>query len=86
MKVYAIQSKNGIIMKVVVNADNKVIEVLVKIIIGGIQACVIFRCNKGWIIDEYLNIKNSSSEKHLIGKLVLECENKILYYWNLNYI
>ena len=75
MKVYVIQSKNGIIMKV-----------LVKIIIGGIQACVIFRCNKGWIIDEYLNIKNSSSEKHLIGKLVLECENKILYYWNLTYI
>ena len=35
-------------------------------------------CNKAFKIDEYLNIKNCSCEKRLIGKLVLGCEDKIL--------
>ena len=35
-------------------------------------------CNKACKIDEYLDIKNCSCEKHLIGKLVLECEDEIL--------
>ena len=35
-------------------------------------------CNKACKIDEYLNIKNCLCKKRLIGKLVLECENKIL--------
>ena len=35
-------------------------------------------CNKASNIDEYLNTKNCSCKKYLIGKLVLECENEIL--------
>ena len=35
-------------------------------------------CNKVKLMDEYLDIKNRSCEKRLIGKLVLECENEIL--------
>ena len=31
------------------------------------------KCNKTCKIDEYLDIKNYPCEKHLIGKLVLEC-------------
>ena len=34
--------------------------------------------NKAWKIDEYLDVKNYSCEKRLIGKLVLECESEIL--------
>ena len=35
-------------------------------------------CNKACKIDEYLDIKNCSCEKNLIGKLLLECEDEIL--------
>ena len=35
-------------------------------------------CNKACKIDEYLNIKNFSCKKRLIGKLVLEYEDEIL--------
>ena len=35
-------------------------------------------CNKASKIDEYLNTKNFSCEKHLFGKLVLACEDEIL--------
>ena len=35
-------------------------------------------CNKACKIDEHLDTKNCSSEKRLIGKSVLECEDKIL--------
>ena len=35
-------------------------------------------CNKASKIDEYLNTKNVSREKHLFGKLVLACEDEIL--------
>ena len=35
-------------------------------------------CNKACKIDEYLDIKNCSCEKNLIGKLLLECEEEIL--------
>ena len=34
--------------------------------------------NKACKIAEYLNIKNCSCKKRLIGKLVLACEDKIL--------
>ena len=34
--------------------------------------------NKECKIDEYLDIKNCSWEKRLVGKLVLECEDEIL--------
>ena len=37
-------------------------------------------CNKACKIDKYLDIKTCSCEKHLIGKLVLECKNEILNY------
>ena len=37
------------------------------------------KCNKACKIDEYLDIKNWSCKKHLFGKLVLACEDKI---WN----
>ena len=37
-----------------------------------------FKCNKACKIEEYLDIKKSSCEKHLIRKLVLECEDEIL--------
>ena len=36
-----------------------------------------FEYNKGCKIDEYLDIKNCPCEKHLIGELVLECEDEI---------
>ena len=43
-----------------------------------------FECNKACKIDEYLDIKKSSCEKHLIGKIVLECEVEILVsLWSL---
>ena len=35
-------------------------------------------CNKACKIDEYLDIKNCSCKKHLIGKLVLACDDEIL--------
>ena len=35
-------------------------------------------CNKASKIDEYLNTKNCSCKKYLIGKLVLQCENEML--------
>ena len=35
-------------------------------------------CNKACKPDEYLDIKNCSSEKSLISKLVLECQDEIL--------
>ena len=35
-------------------------------------------CNKVCKIDEYLDIKNCSCEKHLIGKLLLEHQDEIL--------
>ena len=35
-------------------------------------------CNKACKIDEYLDSKNCSCKKHLIGKLVLGCEEEIL--------
>ena len=35
-------------------------------------------CNKAFKTDMYLNIKNCSCGKLLIGKLVLECEDEIL--------
>ena len=34
--------------------------------------------NKEYKIDEYLDLKNCSWEKRLIGKLVLECEDETL--------
>ena len=37
-----------------------------------------FEYNKACKIDEYLDIKNSSCRKRLIGKLILECDDKIL--------
>ena len=36
-------------------------------------------CNKAFKIDGYLDIKNCSCEKHLIGKLVLKYEDEILH-------
>ena len=35
-------------------------------------------CNKAFKIDEYLDIKNCSCEKHLFSNLVLTCEDEIL--------
>ena len=37
-----------------------------------------WQCNKVCEIDEYLDIKNVSSKKHLFFKLVLKCEDEIL--------
>ena len=37
-----------------------------------------FECNKACKTDEYLDIKNCSCGKRLIGKLVLSCEDEIL--------
>ena len=36
------------------------------------------QCNKACKIDEYLDIKNCSCGKGLIGKLVLKCEDEVL--------
>ena len=35
-------------------------------------------CNKASKVDKYLDTKNCSHEKRLIGKLVSECEDEIL--------
>ena len=35
-------------------------------------------CNEACKIDEYLDIKNCSCEKRVIGKLVLACESETL--------
>ena len=35
-------------------------------------------CNQAYKIDEYLDIKNCSCGKPLIGKLVIVCEDRIL--------
>ena len=37
-----------------------------------------FEYYKACKIDEYLDIKNCSCEKRIIGKLILKCENEIL--------
>ena len=37
-----------------------------------------YECNKAQKVSEYLDIKNCSCEKRLVGKLVLECEDEIL--------
>ena len=34
--------------------------------------------NKAFTIDKYFAIENCSCEKHLLGKLVLACEDEIL--------
>ena len=36
------------------------------------------KCKRGCKIDEYLDIKNCSYEKRLIGKLVLGCKDELL--------
>ena len=75
MKVFVIQSKNGIMMNVAVSVKNYIIWVLVKMISPSMCNC---ECNKTYKIDEYLDIKNCFCEKRVIGKLVLECEDEIL--------
>ena len=37
-----------------------------------------FECNKAFQTDEYLDTKNCSNEKQLIGKFALACEDGIL--------
>ena len=37
-----------------------------------------YECNKACKIDEYLDTKNCSCKKRLIGKLLLECKDEIL--------
>ena len=37
-----------------------------------------FECNNAFKVDEYLDFKNWFCEKHLVGKLVLRCEDEIL--------
>ena len=64
-------------MNVGVSVNNQIIGVLLKMIICGILARVICKCNKAFKIDEYLDIKNCSSEKRLISKLVLECGDEV---------
>ena len=49
------------------------IRVLAKI--AGAYDC---ECDKACKIDEYLDIKNCSCEKRLIGTLVLESKNEML--------
>ena len=63
-----------------VSLNNYMIAVLAKIVaceilVNVLGAC---ECSKICKIDEILDIKNCSSNKCLIGKLVLECENKTL--------
>ena len=70
MKVYVIESKNGIMMSVGVSVKNQMIVGLVKMIICGILVHLIK-------INKYLDIKNCSYEK-LLGKLVLAYEGDIL--------
>ena len=44
----------------------------------GYPSTCVCECNKAWKIDEYLDIKNCTCEKSLIGKLVLKYEDEIL--------
>lgn len=79
IKVHVIKSKNEIIMNGGVSVKNYMIEVLVKInicaVLGNVNVNVI-KCN--FKIVEHLDITNCYCEKRLIGKLVPECEKKIL--------
>ena len=59
-------------MNIGVRENNKMIGVLLKMIMRGI------RDNKGYKIDEYLDIKIYLCEKHLLSKLVLACEDEIV--------
>ena len=58
MKVYAIQSKNGIMMNACVTVNNRMIGVPVKKVTGEILVNVIVIFNKTSKIFEYLDIKN----------------------------
>ena len=60
------------------NLKNKMIETLVKMIICGILAGVILNIIKHVKLMNIYILKNISCEKHLIGKLVLKCEDEIL--------
>ena len=48
------------------------------------QSMCDFECNKACKVDKYLDIRNYSCEKCLIGKLVLEYEDEILNTTLLN--
>ena len=78
MKVYAIQSKNGIIINIGVSVRNQMIGVLAKRVMCGIIVsvtdCELMQRHK---IYEYLDTKNCSCEKRLIGKVVLACEDEV---------
>ena len=61
-----------------VSEKNSRIGVFANMILYRILVNVIVRCNKACKIEEYSDIKNCSYKKHLISKLVLAREEKIL--------
>ena len=77
MKVYVLQSENGIIMNFGVSVKKKKKMLGLHDCMWNAIRCDC-ECNKIYKIDEQFNIKNCPSEKHLTGKIVLECEDEIL--------
>ena len=77
IKMYVIQSKNEIIMNVRVSVKEQMIGFLLNDNMWNPSTCDC-ECTKACKIDEYLDIKNWSCAKRLIGKLVLEFEYEIL--------
>ena len=78
MKLYVIQSKNGIMINIGLNVNNNMIGILCeKDSMWNPSSCDC-ECNKACKIDKNLDIKNLSCKKRLIGKLVLECKEYTL--------
>ena len=77
MKVYVIQNKNGIIINAGVCKELDDRGSSKNDYMWNPSTC---NCeyNKACKSDRYLDIKNSSFEERVIGKLVLECEDEIL--------
>ena len=76
---YVIESKNGMIMNVGV-IDCKELDDWCSYennFMWNPRTCDL-ECNNAFKVDEYLDFKNCSCEKHLVGKLVLRCEDEIL--------
>ena len=71
MKVYAIQSKKGIMMSVGVSVNNQMIAVLVAMVACGILLSVTRHV-------KYVDIENCLCKKPLFCQIVLACEYQIL--------
>ena len=78
MKVYVIQSNTGVIMNVSVTVKIQMIGLIAKMIVFGILVHLIARVIRREKLTDIQILNIDYAKKHLIGKLVLECEDEIL--------